>query len=76
MALIQIVVLYEKHLDDDCNALQHRLSTNLASFGLVAHARLTCRHWPAQPTYYEMIDFASKQPDGPFMGDIVVLGNA
>lgn len=73
-ALAELVVLYEARPDDGCDEMKAALLRTIPTGRY--HAKLTCVSQDTQPTYAELFEFANTQPAGPFVGNVVIVGNA
>jgi hypothetical protein len=83
-ALAEVWVWYSNGPGNGCNEFIARLEANrlwLAEcerLALRCLTRLKCKERPrtSAPTYLELLEYASSQPDGAFAGSHVVLANA
>ena len=57
------------------SALRRRLDEGLTKVHYSMRAQFSCYHTSSQPTYRELFQYASDQPDAKFKGSVVVLAN-
>ena len=78
-ALAELFVLYEARPDDGCKQLEESMLKKMPDGAAAAgrHAKFSCTERSGgQPTYEELFQVASSQPDGAFLGNIVIVSNA